>query len=137
MSLARLCYVSQATKPSHRIHADLMDIINEAVEFNMEHQVFGVLYYGHGCFFQCLEGERAVLDTLFYEHIRSDRRHKNVTLLQFGGIDEVRFESWNMKFAPHEKKLMEFFSAQEKPEFNPYLLNDAQLPQFLNVLYAA
>ena len=137
MALARLCYVSQATKPNHRIREDLMDIINEAVEFNTEHQIYGVLYYGHGFFFQCLEGERAEIDAVFYERIRSDRRHKNVILLQFITINEIRFESWNMKFAPHEKGLMHFFSDQDKPEFNPYLLKDEQLPKFLDVLYAA
>lgn len=137
MSLARLCYVSQATKPNHRIREDLMDIINEAVEFNTEHQIFGVLYYGHGCFLQCLEGNREVLDALFYDRIQLDRRHKNVTLLQFNSIDEIRFESWNMKFAPYEKGLMHFFTSQDNPKFNPYLLDDVQLPQFLDVLYAA
>lgn len=137
MTLARLCYVSKATKPNHLLREDLMDIINEAVEFNTEHQVFGVLYYGHGYFFQCLEGDRVTLEALFYQRIEPDKRHKNVNLLEFNDIDLVRFDSWNMKFAPYEKNLMHFFGDIDHPEFNPYLLDDSQLPKFLDVLYAA
>ena len=137
MTLYRLCYVSQASKPQHRMREDLMDIINEAVVFNEEHQIYGVLYYGHDCFFQCLEGDREIIDHLFYDKIRPDRRHKNVTLLMFNAIEQMRFDSWNMKFAPYEKSLMQFFKDQSHAEFNPYLLDDAKLPDFLDVLYAA
>ena len=48
MSLLRLCYVSQSTKLDHLVREDLMNIINEAVRFNAENQIFGVLYYGNG-----------------------------------------------------------------------------------------
>ena len=137
MHLARLCYVSQIVKPLHLVRDDLMDIINEAVDFNSEHQIFGVLYYGHGYFFQCLEGERGLIDELFHRRIRTDRRHKNVTLIEFISIDRIRFDSWNMKFAPYEKKLMQFFQQQNNTNFNPYLLNHLQLPEFLDALYAA
>ena len=131
----RLCYVSQATKPDHLMRKDLMDIIDEAVEFNEQHHIFGVLYYGHGYFFQCLEGDQDQVEHLFYHRIRLDRRHKNTKLLQCIRISQIYFDSWNMKYAPQAKALMDFFKDSEKPIFNPYLINDEQLPKFLEALY--
>lgn len=44
---------------------DLRDILTEARDFNDLNQICGVLYYADNAFFQCLEGEREVVERLF------------------------------------------------------------------------
>lgn len=135
MSLYRLCYASQSIKPDHLIRHDLMDIINAAVVFNTEHHIFGVLYYGQGYFFQCLEGEKEQVDHVFQTRIQLDKRHQNIKVLDCVAIADIQFNSWNMKFAPYEKALMQLFEDHGKSTFNPYLLQPNQLQDFLNRLY--
>ena len=108
--LARLCYASKTVKDENEIRQDLMDILTEAIDFNGRHQVHGVLYYGHGKFFQCLEGDSDIVNQLFYEKITKDPRHSNVVLLDLADIDYVKFSRWNMKYASYDKAMLRFFS---------------------------
>ena len=135
MPLATLCYASQAAKPDHLVREDLMDIINTAVRFNAEHQIYGVLYYGNGYFFQCLEGEREVIENLYYDHILADARHQKALILKLDDIEEIQFLSWHMKFAPYHQEIMDFFNQQGSSQFDPYALTEKVLPEFLNILH--
>ena len=135
MPLARLCYTSQATKPDHLVRQDLMDIITEAVSFNAQHKIFGVLYYGNGYFFQCLEGDKNDLEQLYYGKITKDPRHQNATLMTIDPITELQFSAWNMKFAPYHQSVMEFMRQQDRTQFDPNVLSTENLPAFLEILY--
>lgn len=135
MSLATLCYASQATKPDYLVREDLMDIINEAVRFNAENKIYGVLYYGNGYFFQCLEGKRENIESLYYDRILKDQRHQDAKILKLDDIETIQFSMWNMKFAPYHQKIMTFFNQQGSTQFDPYALTEAVLPEFLDILY--
>ena len=133
-SLARLCYVSSTVSEEDEIRQDLMDILTEAIDFNGRHQVHGVLYYGHGKFFQCLEGDSDIVNQLFYEKITKDPRHSNVVLLDLADIDYVKFSRWNMKYASYDKAMLRFFSDRGMAEFDPYALQEQRLEEFVDYL---
>ena len=133
-SLARLCYVSSTVSEEDEIRQDLMDILTEAIDFNGRHQVHGVLYYGHGKFFQCLEGDSDIVNQLFYEKITKDPRHSNVVLLDLADIDYVKFSRWNMKYAPYDKAMLRFFTDRGMAEFDPYSLQQQRLEDFVDYL---
>jgi hypothetical protein len=132
--LARLCYASKTVKDENEIRQDLMDILTEAIDFNGRHQVHGVLYYGHGKFFQCLEGDSDIVNQLFYEKITKDPRHSNVVLLDLADIDYVKFSRWNMKYASYDKAMLRFFSDRGMAEFDPYALQEQRLEEFVDYL---
>ncbi|NUG09772.1 BLUF domain-containing protein, partial [Acinetobacter bereziniae] len=69
MESVRLLYVSKLGSQNTDLKKTLMNILNEAIDFNYKHEVKGVLYYGHGYFVQCLEGKKSVIDNLFYNKI--------------------------------------------------------------------
>ena len=132
--LARLCYASKTVKDEDEIRQDLIDILSEAVDFNGRHQVYGVLYYGNGKFFQCLEGNAEIVNPLFYEKITKDPRHSNVMLLDLTEIDYVKFGKWNMKYATYDKAMLRFFTDRGMAEFDPYSLQEQRLEDFVDYL---
>ena len=132
--LARLCYASKAVKDEDEIRQDLIDILSEAVDFNGRHQVYGVLYYGNGKFFQCLEGDTEIVNPLFYEKITKDPRHSDVVLLDLADIDYVKFSRWSMKYAPFDKAMLRFFADRGMAEFDPYSLQQQRLEDFVDYL---
>ena len=132
--LARLCYASKTFKDEDEIRQDLMDILSEAVDFNGRHQVYGVLYYGNGMFFQCLEGDSDIVNQLFYEKITKDPRHSDVVLLDLADIDYVKFSRWNMKYATYDKAMLRFFTDRGMAEFDPYSLQEQRLEDFVDYL---
>ena len=40
-----------------------------------------------------------------------------------------------MKFAPYHQDIMEFLATQGAAQFDPYVLDDGNLIQFLDILY--
>ncbi len=61
----RLCYASQRNENNEDLLQDLRDILTEARDFNDLNEICGVLYYADNAFFQCLEGEKEVVERLF------------------------------------------------------------------------
>ncbi|MFC3903603.1 Sensors of blue-light using FAD [Acinetobacter marinus] len=133
-TLTRLCYASQTVKEENAIRQDLMDILTEAVNFNQRHQVYGVLYYGGGKFFQCLEGDSEIVNPLFYEKITKDPRHTGVELLDLTEISDVKFGQWHMKYAPYDKAMLGFFNDRGISEFDPFILQEQGLEDFISYL---
>ena len=76
----QLCYASQAKSNADNLLQDLRDILSEARDFNVRHQIKGVLCYADGIFFQCLEGEQDTVLGLL-DKIRFDQRHHAVNIL--------------------------------------------------------
>ena len=59
--------------------------------------ITGLLLYRARSFCQFLEGEEAVVTALF-EQIKSDNRHRYVTLVYQEPIESRSFSDWSMKF---------------------------------------
>jgi len=76
----------------------LAALLGRARKNNERLGVSGMLLYHDGSFLQVLEGEAAVLDTLF-TIIGSDKRHHRVVRLLRRDVDERHFGDWRMGFA--------------------------------------
>ena len=102
--LIRFVYVSRATfKPfdagsESGLDANVVKILNQSRKNNQKRNLVGALYYGSGCFFQCLEGAKSDIDAL-YATLLNDPRHKDLKILSSKPIDRIHFTSWEMKYA--------------------------------------
>lgn len=91
--LVRLMYASRATGPMG--HESLAQLLKQARANNAAAGVTGVLCASGGVFLQVLEGGRTAVNAL-YNRIARDERHREVTLLSYGEIDERSFAGWFM-----------------------------------------
>jgi hypothetical protein len=91
--LSRLVYASQATVPFDH---DLPAILQWCSDFNPSLHVTGLLCFLDGVYMQYLEGEEAVLESLFAS-ISKDTRHAGVTLLEKRATPQRAFPQWSMK----------------------------------------
>lgn len=95
MSLVSVVYVSYE---SSRLSEDeLVAILTASRANNQELGITGMLLYRDGFIIQVLEGEKAVVETL-YEKIAVDPRHKNVIMVCEDDITSRTFEHWSMGF---------------------------------------
>ncbi len=76
---------------------DIEDIIAEANQFNIAHDITGCLIYNKGYFLQILEGEKELVMTLINK-IKLDDRHDHFTILSEGQTDSRTFKEWAMAY---------------------------------------
>jgi len=76
---------------------ELAELLRLARENNAKLGLTGMLLYAEGSFFQVLEGQEDVVDTL-YVKIKRDKRHDNVALIIKEPIEERYFDDWTMGF---------------------------------------
>ena len=131
--LIRLTYASKTTASPNTVQRDLIDILHHSIQFNAKHSISGVLFYNNNYFFQCLEGERNQLFTL-YEKIAKDSRHVEVVQLACEDIDVAAFGQWDMKYILEDSRIRHFFVHYYGQSFNPYLLNDGLYHEFIELL---
>lgn len=93
-TLYHLSYISDKLSSSN--NDDLRDILSQSLKNNEINNITGVLIDYDKHFIQYLEGDSIKIFKLF-EKIRSDERHKNVTLINYDKIDKRRFPKWEMK----------------------------------------
>lgn len=129
----RLTYASTTTSNPVTIRQDLVAILNEAQIHNSKHSIYGVLFYGNDCFFQCLEGSKLEIESLYHKLLK-DPRHKEVVLLSYQPVSKVRFLGWNMKYVLQEPEIIDFFESNNWEKFNPYALDEDLIEPFLNIL---
>lgn len=134
MKSVRLLYVSKIKNIDSNLKTNLIEILDEAVDFNYRNDVTGVLYYGHGYFVQCLEGQKDTIDDLFYKKIVKDDRHVNCKILYYAKCEDNLFSQWSMKFSPVNQNITDFFMKYHLEEFNPYLLTTETTENFISVL---
>jgi len=91
--LVRLLYASRAADPAP--DGLIEAIVQQARRNNPEMGITGVLCHGSDSFLQVLEGGREPVNAL-YNRIVCDRRHRQVTLLNYEEIVERRFAGWTM-----------------------------------------
>lgn len=131
----QLCYASQAKSNADDLLQDLRDILSEARDFNVRHQIKGVLCYADGVFFQCLEGEQDTVLGLL-DKIRFDQRHHAVNILSTRETDSnAHFQDWSMKYIGRHSEIHQYFEQLGLQQFNPLLLQQQSLQNFLELLY--
>ena len=93
--LYTLGYASTQTAPLGT--AGLLELLNEAREFNQSKGLTGLLLHREDSFMQVIEGRRSDVLEL-YERIKKDSRHTRVETLFEDDITEREFSDWQMGF---------------------------------------
>jgi len=93
MPLFCIVYGSTAVQPFS--YSALHTLSLAAQRHNQQMQITGLLLYRNGDFMQALEGEQAVVETLF-ERIRCDARHCHVVSLLAEPIQRREYGGWSM-----------------------------------------
>jgi hypothetical protein len=141
-SLLRLVYVSRATfKPFNMelgkgLDGHVIKILNQSRRNNQKRNLVGALYYGNGCFFQCLEGEKSDIDTL-YAILEQDPRHKDLKILSSNPIEERAFHSWEMKYATIDQEVRVLLRKYKFSKFDPYHFNQQMIDELVAMLQRA
>lgn len=91
--LTRIVYTSRLSPALGE--AEITELIAAAAEFNAAHLITGVIAIESGRVCQVLEGEKAVVDSL-YDRIAGDPRHNAVGLLVDALIEDRHFTEWGM-----------------------------------------
>ncbi len=122
-TLYHLSYISDKTSTSNNY--DLRHILSQSLKNNKINSITGLLVDYEKHFIQYLEGDSIKIFKLF-ERIKSDKRHKNVTLINYAKIDKRRFPRWEMK----EKIITSEFTGQVSlEEIKSIITNPTSLSQ--------
>ena len=93
--LYTLGYASTQTAPLGT--AGLLELLNEARDFNQSHNLTGLLLHREDSFMQVIEGRKEDVLEL-YDRIKKDPRHTRVETLFEDEISEREFSDWQMGF---------------------------------------
>jgi len=132
MHLVRLVYASRFSKTMNL--EELRNILEVSREENPKKCITGVLCYGPGLFLQCLEGPRPEVNELYCK-IANDTRNEDVSLLDYGDINERAFEQWSMAYVKADditEHLIMRFSAGKS--FDPFSMTGEQALGFVHAL---
>jgi len=89
-------YASKYIGLPDKIGPDLVDILETAQAFNLEHHITGMLFCDEGRFMQVLEGEKETIQNLM-EQIKKDKRHENVNVLLDHLVEARELTDWSMR----------------------------------------
>ena len=133
----RLVYASRANFPASTnnttLNADVARILMQSRENNPANGLVGALYFGDGCFFQCLEGPADAVDGL-YARLHRDPRHTDLKVLSRVPIERLTFSKWFMKFVPNASAVRDVLSKHGIYKFDPYAFNSAVIEDMINML---
>jgi len=108
--LTQIFYSSQAR--DDLLAGDLEAILESARCNNERLGVTGVLILSDGVFFQAIEGEAEVLDSLL-ERILADPRHQDARVFRRKPIGERNFGEWKMAYIAPTSEDIERWSGRE------------------------
>ncbi len=138
--LVQIIYISRSTSPPGRpengVDPVVARILAKSRVNNRKNGLVGVLYFGNGCFFQCLEGEESVVDKL-YATLQQDPRHEDLKIISRKAIAAPSFKDWSMKYVPTEQSMAKLLQAQGISSFDPYQFNDATIQSVIALLLRA
>lgn len=137
--LVQIVYISRSTfKPlaaEYGIEPSVARILAQSRLNNIKRGLVGALYFGDGCFFQCLEGRVEQVDRL-YAVLLEDPRHTDLKVLTRHAIEQSSFSTWSMKYAPLDVPMKELLERLGLATFDPYRFDDAAVAQVLQMLKA-
>ena len=131
--LYQLIYISRITSTGLSGASTLNDIAETAIKNNTANDVTGILCYGNGYFFQCIEGSKQALTNLKNRILRDDR-HKDMQTLEFSAIAKRRFTGWSLRSITLERWMLGDSKIKALMPFKPYEWGSNQWHQFLDVL---
>lgn len=137
--LVQIVYVSRSTftpMPAEQgIEPSVARILAQSRINNARRGLVGALYFGDGCFFQCLEGREDEVDRL-YAVLQGDPRHTDLKVLARRSIDRTSFATWSMKYVPLDAPMKTLLREQGKPRFDPYRFDKETVGKVLDMLRA-
>lgn len=135
--LLQIIYISRSTFESKetisKIEPNVARILAKSRINNRINGLVGVLYFGDGIFFQCLEGEEQTVNNLLAK-LEADRRHKDLKVISKKYIEKLSFGEWAMKFAPLDEQIKQFLKENNFQKFDPYQFSGEIINKFLNLL---
>jgi len=136
--LVRLVYASysSSTASLSGIQPEIGTILTQSRKNNARAQISGVLYFGDGCFFQCLEGEESrVKET--YTRIQQDPRHMDAAIIRQEVILRRMFKDWSMKYVPAEQDVQAFLQDHGMARFDPMNMDADAIDDLLKLFQTA
>jgi hypothetical protein len=114
----RLVYASTITDSFSS--KDIEEILYQARENNKKMSITGMLCFHRKYFLQCLEGSRKNIN-MTYHKILNDKRHEQITMLDYKEISIREFSDWSMAYMP-ESSLTESVNLMysRTSNFEPY-----------------
>lgn len=138
--LVQIIYISRSTFENadaiNKIEPNVVRILAKSRINNRKNGLVGVLYFGDGAFFQCLEGDETAVNTLFSK-IEQDPRHKDVKLISKKYVSKLSFPDWAMKYAPLDERMGKFLKDNGYKSFDPYHFTPEMTQKILGVLVDA
>lgn len=131
--LCQLVYLSHITSTGLASASTLNDIAEVAIERNQADNITGILCYGNGYFFQCVEGSEQALTNL-KNRLLVDDRHKDLKILDFSAIAERRFAGWSLRSITLERWMMNEPKLKSFIPFKPHTWEVNGWQQFLDIL---
>ncbi|WP_133500888.1 BLUF domain-containing protein [Cognatilysobacter terrigena] len=135
--LIQIVYVSRSTFPvmpaERGIEPSVARILAQSRINNPRRGLVGALYFGDGCFFQCLEGRAADVDRL-YAALLDDPRHTDLKVLSRRPIERTGFASWSMKYVPLDAPMRALLAERGLSTFDPYRFDEATVARVLALL---
>ena len=131
--LCQLVYLSHITSTGLASASTLNDIAEVAIERNQADNITGILCYGNGYFFQCVEGSEQALTNL-KNRLLVDDRHKDLKILDFSAIAERRFAGWSLRSITLERWMMNEPKLKSFMPFKPHTWEVNGWQQFLDIL---
>ena len=138
--LTQIVYVSRSTfttMPAELgIEPSVARILAQSRGNNARRGLVGALYFGDGCFFQCLEGRTLEVDRLYATLLR-DPRHTDLQVLSRRAIPHTSFSTWAMKYVPLDAEMKALMRELGMDRFDPYRFDTATVNRVLDMLAAA
>ncbi|BCM24531.1 BLUF domain-containing protein [Methyloradius palustris] len=139
-NLIQIIYISRSIFPSSDafggLDPNVARILAKSRTNNRKEGLVGVLYFGDGCFFQCLEGEQEAVEKL-YQTLLEDPRHKDLKLLSRKEISERSFPDWSMKFVGIGTEMKRLLAGYGYKSFDPYSFSPEVTQAVMGLLHAA
>lgn len=135
--LTQIIYVSRSTfttMPAELgIEPSVARILAQSRVNNARRGLVGALYFGDGCFFQCLEGRSLDVDRL-YATLLKDPRHSDLQVLSRRSIPHTHFSTWAMKYVPLDTEMKMLMRELGMDRFDPYRFDTATVNRVLEML---
>lgn len=135
--LVQIVYVSRSTftamPAQFGIEPSVARILAQSRLNNSRRGLVGALYFGDGCFFQCLEGRAEAIDAL-WASLQRDPRHSDLQVLSRQEIKRTSFRQWSMKYVPLDAPMRALLRQHGLSRFDPYRFDEATVTQILEML---
>ncbi|MDO3388104.1 BLUF domain-containing protein [Gilvimarinus sp. SDUM040013] len=133
----QVIYASRANFPSDApvggVEPTVARILQVSKRNNSKQGIGGALYFRDGAFLQVLEGPNQKVESLL-RRLKTDARHKDVTVLHRIEVVEREFQRWSMKYTAMDKKVNQWLQQAGLTSFDPLHFTPKQAAEFADVL---